>query len=389
MSQSELPTTDGELAVINLDGSLRSAEAMLARRPQDPVSYGRLVSLLCARGQYLGRIADYERASDIAEQAVKAAPKDWRSYLARAQTRSIFHEFEAALADLEQASKLDADGAAAAEERRASILAALGKLDDALALTTKLAEKNPHIVTIGAQAALLAERGDIARADALFIEAQRHFPDVAPFPVAWLYVQHGLMWETAGNLTRAHELFTAAHERLPAYAVAASHLAAIEAARAQRSRAIELLRPLISTSDDPEHAGQLAGLLKEAGQEQEAERLRIAAKARYAELLARHPQAFASHAVRFYLGAGSQPKAAVEWAERNLKYRATGEAYSLAVEANALAGTAERACGLADQMEKLPYLTPRMHVTAARAFVACGQRERADSLLRSAGKSTP
>jgi tetratricopeptide (TPR) repeat protein len=347
---------------------------------------GRLITYLCARGQYLGHIADYEQASRLAEQLVKVAPKDAWGYIVRAQTRSIFHDFDGAQADLDQAVKLGRgirELQIIAVQRQASLLTALGKLDEALAASRKLAQANPDISSMGAEAALLADQGETAAAEAMFIEAQHHFPDVSPFPLAWLYLQEGLMWEAAGDLQRARELYAAAHERLPAYAVVTSHLAAMEAAQAQRDRAIELLRTLVSTSDDPEYTGQLAALLVEAGQSAQAEPLRQSARNRYQELLSRYPRAFAAHAARFYLNAGGEGdlKTSAQWAERNLKERPTLEAYTLAVEVLAKAGPPQRACALADEMEKLPHKTTRMHVMAARAFLSCGQRERADSLL--------
>jgi tetratricopeptide (TPR) repeat protein len=391
MTQAELPTTDGELAVRNLEASLQGAEGLFAANPADAASSGRLITYLCARGQYLGRIADYERAQRLAEQVVKAAPQDAWSYVLRAQTRSIFHDFEGAQADLDQAVKLrggNRELRLIVEQRRISILTALGKLDEALAQSRKLAQANPDLTNLGAEANLLASQGDTAQAEALFIEAQKHFPDVSPFPVAWLYFQEGLMWESAGDLQRAHELYAAAHERLPAYAPAVAHLATVEAAQAQREHAIALLRTLVNAADDPEYSGQLAALLADSGQSAQAEPLRASARTRYQELLARYPRAFASHAARFYLSAGGEGdlQAAAQWAERNLKERPTPEAYSLAVEVLAKTGPKERACALADEMEKLPYKTSRMHVMAARAFLSCGERERADALLSIAGK---
>jgi tetratricopeptide (TPR) repeat protein len=386
MTQEELPTTDGEISLSNITGSVVSAEEMLGRRPKDPVAHAHLVGLLIVRGQILGRIADYERAAELGEQAVKRVPRDPRSFLARAQARGTFHEFQDALTDLEQAERLahevhEEELLPLIKERRAGMLRGLGRLDEAAAIYAAFSSERKNIGRLTAEASLLAEQGELARAEAMFIEAQRHHPDVSPFPIAWLYLQEGLMWEAQGNLARAFELYSAAHERFPAYAAVRSHLAGAFAARARRERALELLRPLVESSDDPEYAGQLSALLKEAGATEEAERLRGVAQKRYEALLKLHPTAYAAHAARFYLGAGGDAKAAAKWAEHNLAARKTAEGYSLAVEATAAAGLGERACSLADEMARLKVVTAQMHVMAARAYQTCGKPQRADEEL--------
>ena len=58
------------------------------------------------------------------------------------------------------------------------------------------------------------------------------------------------------------------------------------------------------SSDDPDYAATLAGVLRSAGRPQEAEQWRVTAAARYHELVARHPEAFAHHAADFWLTVG-------------------------------------------------------------------------------------
>lgn len=388
MSRSELPTTDGQIAMSNLVGSLHTSEGLVKARGNDPSSMATVVKLLCAVAHYRGTLADYEQAAQVVEQMFKLAPQSPHSFLARAKLRSIFHEFELALADLAQAEKLDPETAQVVYDGRAGIFTALGKSDEALAMYRQINARRPDTSTIGLLAGLLADRGELAVADDLFMKAQLRFSDVAPFPIAWLYFQHGLMWEQAGNLPRARELYAAAVDRLPTYAPAIAHLAAAEAARANRDRAIALLRPLVAESDDPEYKGQLAGLLKEAGDVPGADALRTQARSQYESLLAKHPRAFASHAARFYLGAGADPQAALLWAEKNLTTATTNDSLSLAIEAATAAGASARACALADQLTKRQYVSARLHVITSRAFTACGQRDRAAAEVATAAKQS-
>jgi hypothetical protein len=116
---------------------------------------------------------------------------------------------------------------------------------------------------------------------------------------------------------------------VPAYVPALGHLAEVGAALGEREAAINRLRRLAVSSDDPEYAARLAGLLSEAGQAQEARQWRARAAARYDELMARHPAAFADHAAEFWLSAGADAQKALHLARQNLAIRQTPRAQAL------------------------------------------------------------
>lgn len=374
-SLTELPTTDGATAVGNLDAAIRGQERALAPRLH-PIHVGALIDLYLQRAQFLGRIEDYDRALALAERFLRENPTSGRAYLLRGRARAALHLFPQVEADLRAglAQRQDPISPAQAEELRAGLLLAGGRLDEALALAEQQARARPDVLTVGMEAALRGERGELERPQELFSRALDLFPDVTPFPVVWIFLQEGLLWERAGRPGRARELYAAAHERLPAYAPAASHLAAMEAATGDRRRAIELLRPLLGTSDDPEYAGQLAALLEAQGEREEAARLRAQAAARYEALLRRHPEAFASHAARFFLGPGGDARRALALAERHLRTMQDGGAHELLVEAAAALGP-PRACEIAAREERAPRASARLHVLLARALLACGQAE--------------
>ena len=162
---------------------------------------------------------------------------------------------------------------------RAEALQELGRSDEALEIRRRLAAKRGDLFALGAEAVVLAARGDVEAAEKLFIEAQYAYRDVSPFPFAWLYFCQGWMWERAGRAQRARELYQAALERLPGYAPATAHLAALEAADGRREDAIVLLTPARGIVRRPAILGQLSMLLRERGQVAEADRLRAAVAA--------------------------------------------------------------------------------------------------------------
>ncbi|HEU4402235.1 MAG TPA: tetratricopeptide repeat protein [Candidatus Polarisedimenticolia bacterium] len=370
LSQAEFRTTDGTIAVANLQAQIDGEERLASYGPLSVAQRAGIAELIAMRGQFTGRIADYEQAEQIAERLVREAPDDPVSFLARAQARSTFHRFPEALADLEQAERLGLNGERV-ESLRAAVDQATGHFAEALAVRQRTAHARPDLRSLGAEASVRADRGDIEEAERLFTQAPHHYRDVSPFPIAWLYFQQGSMWMREGRLERARTLFEAAHQRLPAYAAAQGHLAEAEAALGGYSRAIDLLRPLAQDSDDPDYAAQLARILGEAGRSEDAARWRDTAAKRYDDLIARHPEAFADHAAEFWLGAGNDPGRALKLARMNLTVRRTPRAFELVLQAALAAGDTAVACDAATQAAALPHLWPALCTLTSRALTAC------------------
>jgi hypothetical protein len=131
------------------------------------------------------------------------------------------------------------------------------------------------------------------------------------------------------ELRRARAWCGAAVRRLPAYVPAQGHLAELDGALGDTPAAIARLRPLALASDDPEYASQLALILGNAGQIEDAQTWRAKAEVRYDELLARHQDAFADHAAEFWLTIGGDRKRALWLARHNLSLRDTPRARAL------------------------------------------------------------
>jgi hypothetical protein len=103
----------------------------------------------------------------------------------------------------------------------------------------------------------------------------------------------------------------------------------VDAALGARDTAIDRLRPLLLSSVDPEYAATLADLLGAAGRPMEAERWRSTAAARYGELVARHPEAFADHTADFWLTVGGDRPRGLQLVERHREDRRTARSHAL------------------------------------------------------------
>jgi tetratricopeptide (TPR) repeat protein len=303
--ECEPVTTNGIIAVANLHAQIAGLAARAcpvppgqAAAPPAVETQAVLIDLLTLRGEVLGRIADYERAAELAEQLVRDAPDNGTALLARARTRGVFHRFVEALADLDAAGRKGLDHATVDAER-APILQAAGCYWHALVLSENAAKRRPGFTTLGALAVLQAERGEVATAERLFNEARCCYRDISPFPTASLDYRRGLMWLGQGDLRAARFWFDAAQRRVPSYAPALGRLAEVDAALGAHEVAIGRLRPLVSSSDDPQYAATLARVLAAAGYRREARKWRFSAAARHGELVLRHPKAFAHHTPDF------------------------------------------------------------------------------------------
>jgi tetratricopeptide (TPR) repeat protein len=321
-------TTAGIIAVGNLEARI---DGQVARAAAGWLTIGEraeLVELIALRGHVLGSIADYERAAALADELARQVPGDARSLLARARTRAVFHRFGPALTDLDAAAAAGGDRAELDAER-AAIYQALGRYDEALAIRRRAIDSHADFSALAALAGVYGERGETEEAERWFTAATRYYRGTSPFPLATVEFQRGRMWIEHDDLSRARAWCDAAVRRLPAYVPARGHLAEVDAALGDSAAAIARLRPLAPASDDPDYATQLARILGDAGQTEEAQTWRARAEARYDELLARHPEAFADHAAEFWLTIGGDPGRALRLARQNLALRQTPRARAL------------------------------------------------------------
>ena len=327
-----VPATDGTIALLNLKAQIDGLEPDVRHGHASIESRIGLIELITLRGLILGHIADYERAEEIAEQLVRDETTNATAFVARARTRAVFHRFTDALGDVDRAERLSLDREATCRER-AAILQALGRYDEAMAIREEAADRRASFENLAALVGVHAERGEIDAAERMYAESRRRFRGVSPFPLALLDFQLGLMWMNQGRLDDARTSFDAARRRVPAYAPAQGHLAEVEAALGEIESAVACLCSLAVSSDDPDYAAQLARILRDAGRSDESRHWCRLAGARYDELVACHPEAFADHAAEFWLAAGANPKKALRLARMNVEVRKTPRAYALLAHA--------------------------------------------------------
>jgi tetratricopeptide (TPR) repeat protein len=350
-------STSWVIAGGNLDAQIKDRVKRAVTEPEE-VLY--LVSLYLTRGQTLASVEDYEKAEVAGAGAVKSYPTNGVAHLAHALALGTFHLFDAESKELDEAARLNGPPQSIAGARVA-LLEATGKYDEAQKLMAPIDERSGATAMV-TSAVLASHMQKTDEGERLFEKARTSFVDVSPFPVAWMDFQRGMLLEAAGKEKEARSYYLEALEAIPVYTHAAVHASITD----PPDRAIARLEALKDVSTDPDVLAALADAHKRAKHDADAKKATGAARARYDELLAKHPEAYGDHAARFFLGAGNDAKKALDLAEKNAKVRSTEEAIDLWMAAATAANDKPQICASASAMKGLRYASePRKRLAAA------------------------
>lgn len=336
---SSIRTTSPEIYIGNLNARITSLTDGAERR-SSPRLQLMLAEALAHRARLLGKPEDRTEALARADAVLEREPGLAQARLLRARLLAAVHRFEEALDVLDEAT-----AAGAADDRvarqRSEVLIALGRADEALALA------RPHLggslPDLAFRANNLIDRGELEKADELFIRAQETYEDSNPYPLAWLHVQHGVLFLRNDDPQRARAFFAAAHERLPQYYLATEHLAETMGLLGETRRSAELYRQVSEQTEDPVFLAALADAERELGNGQAATEAEQAARRGFREWLDREPAAAWQHAAEFYLDRGDTGHA-VEYARRNAEIRQNVGSLLLLARAEKADGHTAKAC---------------------------------------------
>ena len=246
------PSVSPESAMSSFLGQFEQYDRVLKGDPNNWFIAKAALGAYRARVTFLGQISALDRVIELGESMVAANPKRADAFIQRASAYGSVHRFADAMADLDTAKKLGADEHDLALPR-ATLLAALGRYDEALPLfvsRTKLFANHTHL---GLEAMCRGRMLQFDKADELFAQADRKVRDGSPFLLAWLAFERASMWDRAGHHARAQALWRRAVQRLPQFAHAAGHLALVMPPEEGR----QLLQRIMLTSDDPEYRAYL------------------------------------------------------------------------------------------------------------------------------------
>jgi tetratricopeptide (TPR) repeat protein len=318
-SVAQRPTTSASIYLANLDARIAQLRRNHDNRPTPDLAQALALSLI-HRYRIRGVLADAEAAGEVLAGQVAAHPEHASLQLTYASWLALLHHFEKARAVMDQLAEPAIDSASWAILSD-EIELALGNYHALGEAFQRPAENPPaDIYLLAARAHAAVLHGDLDLASRLYFEAQTHYRDVGPYPLAWLHTQQGIALLRFAEFEQAARFFRAARERLPQYYLATEHLAECLTELGQFDEARALYAEVIEQTGNAEFLAALAGLEQRAGNTALAASLHWRAEEAYSALLARHPDAYAQHAAEFYLDIG-QIEQARGLAERNLKLR--------------------------------------------------------------------
>src|SRR5262245_26068098 len=340
-------TTDGEIAIINLESARsRSWSKFFA----DPACDGLAETVIEHEQltlQFVGDLSALNRVALLAVQLDQAKPASARTRLIQAQVASMAHRFSDARRYLAEA-EIGRAPAGDVDRLRLTIDQACGNdLDSVLDARRRIATETGGIEDLVALGSLLADLRDFDAADDAYRHALQAYRDVSPFPIARICFQLGMLWGELASKpdpALAGAWYRRAIAILPMYTKALIHLAEIYLSEDSLSEAERLLRRVVAVGD-PEVNWRLADALSAQGKFDDAEVQMEAAHAGFEFLLDRHLLAFADHGAELYAGRGNDCHRALKLARVNAAnrppLRALQQAHEIAIAAGDTAVASE------------------------------------------------
>ncbi len=319
----------------------------------------RLPDLYLERAGNLGTSEDLDSADAASVKNVSTDPGDGEVRLARAHVLGALHRFDEALKELDvaAASKAPVDEVARA---RATIFLATGRCAEVSAILPP----RSYPVDLTVRGVLEQRLGHPALAETLFERARLEFNDVSPLRLGWIDFERSRALEREGDNVRARAYLEDALVGFPQYAHAAVHLAALEPG----DRAIAHLVEVEKRATDPDVFAAHADALRRLKRDAEAGAMTDRARTRFEEVLTKHPEAYADHAARFFLGAGSDVPRALVLAKSAAAQAPTDETLELWLRAARVAGATDQVCAVVVAADKTSCArrTLRAELDAAR-----------------------
>jgi tetratricopeptide (TPR) repeat protein len=329
-----LLTTDGEIALINLESARRRSWSRFCADPQREGVAETVVEHEQLTAQFVGDVCALDRLESLANSLSAALPASGRTALIQARVASMTHRFTDARHFLAQAEI----GGAPTDDIRLLQLnvdqACGANLDRVLDQRREIARKSGRLEDMVPLGALLADLRAFTDAHQIYTQGLREYNDVSPFSAAGVCFQLGVLWGELvpePDTARAAQWYKRAINYFPSYAKARVHLAEIYSRSGRLSDALVLLIRAVSTgSGDPEICWRLSEVMARQGKVADAEAQMQAARSGFDSLLERHLLAFADHGAEFYAESGIDLRRALDLACRNVANRPTLRAFEQA-----------------------------------------------------------
>ncbi len=384
----ELPTTSYDRLMTNLESQLSSARKLYDLKPDSVSTTRTYASHKFSMSQVSGDLAGMDASGEMVTKVLEKKPGDVALHLLRARVHFALHRWDAADKDLAIVRKAKPDHGAL-PRMEAEFLWNQGKVKEARQAIEAMAKEKNTWSAHARLAALHFALGDYETADNTFAKAETLYRDTSPVPLAWLYVQRGLLRLHTGRFEEAKVFYEAAVERAAGYPMAVEHLAEIEMLLGNTERAKTLYESVVKATDNPEFHIALAGVHEEQGDKAAAKASRDRARARNLRLIERFPAAMSGHGADFFLEEGEDHKVALSLLTRNAKDRPNADSFQALAEAQLANGKTKEAKTSIDKALASEVRRAEIFWTAARVAHVQKQEEKSQAFKAKALKLNP
>ena len=188
------PTTDGEIAIINLESARQRSWAKLFADPTRDGGAETVVEHEQLTLQFVGDLSALDRVETLAARLNQIDAAAARVALIQAQVASMAHRFSDARHYLAQA-EIGGAPTADVDRLRLNIDQACGSnLDSVLDARRRAATETNGLEDFVTLGSLLADLRDFDAADRTYKQALQAYRDVSPFPIARVFFQLGMLW---------------------------------------------------------------------------------------------------------------------------------------------------------------------------------------------------
>ena len=196
------------------------------------------------------------------------------------------------------------------------LLVQQGDVDGAEALATELVAEERTWDHLARLAHLAVVRGDVERADRLYVEAEDEITVKSMRSFAWVELERGRLCVLTGNTAAAHRHYTRAAKAYTGHWTVSQRMGELDAAVGRTTDAIRRLETVLTRTGRPEISQTLASLYARSGDLVRARKHRRQALATFVTSAFRGEVLYLHHLAEL-----ADPAAAVGWARRDLQLR--------------------------------------------------------------------
>ncbi len=385
----ERKTFSAELA--QLDTDIAGIDGLTEKAPTNRLNHERRAAAFMQRARLSGSYDDYAKAEAAVGVAFEHKPASGTSML-RSKLHYTLHRLPEARADFE-AAKPTADrspsGVASIEAFEGNLAIQAGDSKKAAkhfeaSLNAKRTSSN-----LASAAVFHWKTGDFDQAEALFLEALKSYRGKPMEPRAWLHLNLGLLDLDRGRYDDALAHYREAETFLNGYWLIDEHIAEILTLQGKTEEAKTLYLDILKRTNNPEFMDAMAGILFDAGKDDEAKAYVAKARKRYEEQMAKYPEAAYGHALGHYIEFGEDPAFVLELAQKNYALRPNLEAAVMLAQAQLKAGDAKAAAKALAPTLKSGFKSAELYVTAAAVQAKLGKDKKAQAFSEQAQAIDP